>query len=168
MRGHVAPTVPMFGPRAPPSPVWAGCTTPAGSGDLPLVAGSGGHARRMTLQPADPAPRGVEMLVDAAASAHAASVCGSLLRERIEASCVAGRAADLAKRLSFEQIAAVAAAAADFEHQTVRMLDSLDRNARLSTATIAQAARDMTRATVADSLRSASRPGQSDRGAVVR
>jgi hypothetical protein len=120
----------------------------------------------MTLHPAAPEDDALDRMIDVAANAHVAGVCGSLLRERLEAHCQADGAAGLAASVLPEDLADIASAVLRIETATVRILGRLEPEARLSATTVVAAARDMAHASLAETLRpAAGEQGQQRRGA---
>ena len=107
----------------------------------------------MTLRPAAPQDDALDRVIDIAVNAHVAGVCGSLLRDRLEARCHAVGATRLDASLTLDDLAALASAVLTIEAATVRILGRLEPDARLSAPTVVAAARDMARASLSETLK---------------
>lgn len=107
----------------------------------------------MTLRPAASQDDALDRVIDLAANAHVAGVCGFLLRDRLDVHCQAVGAARLDASLTPEDTAAIASAVLSIEAATVRILGRLEPDARLSAPVVVAAAGAMARASLAETLR---------------
>jgi hypothetical protein len=116
----------------------------------------------MTPRSTSSSERDLEILIAATASAHAAGVCGSLLRDRIEARYDANPGADLVAAVRPGQFARILATAERFKEAVLAALHDLEPGARVTAANIAGTAHDSARAALLETLQ---HPLGADRGA---
>jgi hypothetical protein len=102
--------------------------------------------RAMTPRPPSDAERELELMVAATAAAHAAGVCGSLLRDRVDARYAVDPQADVVGQVRAGQFPKILSAAERFQAAVLGALDDLEPGARIGAAQIAQIAYDSARA----------------------
>ena len=118
----------------------------------------------MTPRPPSRPDRQVELLVAATAAAHAAGVCGSLLRDRIEARYAADPTSDVMEIVRAGQFPRILSAAERFQETVLCALEDLEPGARIGAAQIAEIAHDSARAGLAEKIAPAIAVDRADTG----
>lgn len=106
----------------------------------------------MTPRPPSPQERDLELLIASTATAHAAGVCGALLRDRIEARHRLHPGTDVLAVVGPGQFTEILATAERFKAAVLVALGDLEPGARVSAAQIAATAQDSARAALSEAL----------------